>query len=120
MAAPPLQVMSHWLPGPGHASVHFEPAPQVAVHGGDMHVKAHVLFSPQVQLPSAQTAVHVVLLPQLAWQGPDMQSKAQLLLSPHVQAPSAQTPLHARLSPSHWTWHGPEVHEKSQDAPAQQ
>jgi hypothetical protein len=42
----------------------LEPAPQVAVQGGDRQVKAQMLFCPQVQLPSAQTPVHVVLSPQ--------------------------------------------------------
>jgi hypothetical protein len=112
--------MPHWSPGPGHASVHLEPAPHVAVQGGERHVKAQVLFCPQVQLPSAQTPVHVVLSPQLTWQGPDMQSKVQWLSSPQVQSPSAQTPLQASLSPSHCTWHGLELHEKSHAAPARQ
>ncbi len=65
-----------------------------------MQVKSHVLFSPQEQLWSAQTAVHVVLLPQLAWQGPDRQSSVQLLSSPQMQLPSAQVPLQAGLFPS--------------------
>jgi hypothetical protein len=85
-----------------------------------MHVNAQLLFSPQVQLPSAQTPVHVVLLPQVTWHGDPAQVNRQLLLSPQLQSWSLQAPLQARLSPSHWTLHGPPLHEKSQAAPGQQ
>ena len=67
--------MPHWLPVPGHASVHFEPVPQEAWQGGDKQVKAQLLLSPQVQSPSAQTPVQVVSFPHATWQGPDRQSK---------------------------------------------
>ncbi len=44
----------------------------------------------------------------------------QRLSSPQTQSWSAQTPLQALLFPSHCTWQGLDLHEKSHAAPAKQ
>ena len=89
---------------PGHASEHLEPAAQVAWHGGERHVKSHVLFAPQVQAPSAHVPVQVALSPaQVTLHGPDWHVKVHALPAPQLQSPSAQVPSHSALLPAQFT-----------------